>query len=112
MLWCAPKIRAKRLYCFSSVSPFVLLCLKGVGGKEGKNTDRSRRERKVEKDREGEREREGMSHEQVACLLLLQLGVLIKHSLAEFAWCFRTTIVMSRSGWSRGGLLGRDVDHF
>lgn len=44
-----------------------------------------------------------MSHEQVACLLLLQLGVLIKHSLVEFAWCFRTTIVMSRSGWSRGG---------
>lgn len=34
MLWCALQIRAKRLYCFSSVSPFVLLCLKGVGGKQ------------------------------------------------------------------------------
>lgn len=43
-----------------------------------------------------------MSHKQVACVPLLQRGVLVKHSLAEFALCFRTTRVMSGGGWSRG----------
>lgn len=92
MLWCAPQIRAKRLYCFSSVSPFVLLCLKGVGGRE-------RKERGVESDTERER----MSHEQVASLSLLQHGVLVKHSLVGFALCFRTARVMSSGGWSQEG---------
>lgn len=55
MLWCAPQIRAKRLYCFSSASPFVLLCLKGVGGRERKNTVRNEEERDAETKR---RERE------------------------------------------------------
>lgn len=99
MLWCAPQIRAKRLYCFSSVSPFVLPCLKGVGGRQENETDKSIRER------------ERMSHEQVACLSLLEHGVLVKHSLVEFALCFRTTRVMSSGCWSRG-FPGSDVDHF
>lgn len=49
MLWCALQIRAKRLYCFSSVSPFVLLCLKGVDGRQSKNEEE--RGRDVEGDR-------------------------------------------------------------
>ncbi len=56
MLWCAAQIRAKRLYCFSSVSLFVLLCLKGVGGREENDREKSTRER--EREREMERERE------------------------------------------------------
>lgn len=49
MLWCAPQIRAKRLYCFSSASPFVLLCLRGTGVRKRdrereRNTDRFRRD--------------------------------------------------------------------
>lgn len=52
-----------------------------------------------------------MSHEQVACLPLPQCAVLIKRSLVEFGWCFRTARVMSRGGWSRE-VLDCDVDHF
>lgn len=107
MLWCAPQIRAKRLYCFSSASPFVLLCLKGVGGREGKKTEEKVGERERGRERQGER----MSHEQVVCLPLPQHGMLVKHSLEEFARCFRTARVMSRGGWSRG-VPGRDVDNF
>ncbi len=56
MLWCAAQIRAKRLYCFSSVSLFVLLCLKGVGGREEND-----REKKYERERERWREKENES---------------------------------------------------
>lgn len=44
-----------------------------------------------------------MSHEQVACLPLLQLAVLIKHSLGEFARRFRTESIMS---WGVAGAEG------
>ena len=43
-----------------------------------------------------------MSHEQVARLPLPQHGMLVKHSLVEFARCFRTARVMSSRGWSGG----------
>lgn len=43
-----------------------------------------------------------MSHEQVACLSLLEHGMLVKYLLVEFALCFRTTRVMSSGGLSRG----------
>lgn len=43
-------------------------------------------------------ERERLSHEQVACLPLLHQGVLVKHSLVEFARYFWTAGVMSRGG--------------
>lgn len=36
---------------------------------------------------------------------------LIKHSLVEFAWCFRTAKVMSGGSWSTE-VLDCDVDHF
>lgn len=51
----ALQIRAKRLYCFSSDSPFVLLCLKGVGGRQNKEDGENSIKRQAERDREKER---------------------------------------------------------
>ena len=109
MLWCAPQIRAKRLYCFSSVSP---LCSPVF--REWEEDRLKRKKLGIKKGSERDREREWwgwghrISQEQVACLPLPQRAVLIKHSLVEFAWCFRTAGVMRRGGWNRGmlGLYG------